>query len=162
VRALGAEPGAASSANTPPAPSRASWTTGLAALRRYLVETVRVDTLDFRLRDGSGLSAQNVVTPRMMIALLEHARRQPWGEDFRRAMAEPGEAGSTLANRLQGMSGRLHAKTGTLTNVAALSGYVTRSDGSLVIFSILTNASGIGASGVQPGIDQIVRALAGS
>jgi D-alanyl-D-alanine carboxypeptidase len=52
-------------------------------------------------------------------------------------------------------------KSGTLTNVATLSGYVLRPDGEVVIFAIMTNGSGLGASRVQPGIDRIVRALAG-
>jgi D-alanyl-D-alanine carboxypeptidase/D-alanyl-D-alanine-endopeptidase (penicillin-binding protein 4) len=143
-----------------PNPPVAGWTTGLAVVRRFLVETAAVDSLDLRLRDGSGLSAQNVVTPRAMVQVLEHARSSPWGEGFRRALAEPGEVGSTLSGRLQGLEGRLFAKTGSLTNVAALSGYLTRSDGRLVIFSILTNGSGLPGSRVQMGIDQLVRLLA--
>jgi hypothetical protein len=127
----------------------------------YMVETVGVDSLDLRLRDGSGLSAQNVATPRALVQVLDHARRTPWGAGFRDALAGGGEPGTTLANRLQDLQGRVFAKTGTLTNVTSLSGYLLRPDGSTVIFSILTNASGLGASRVQVGIDRIVRALAG-
>ena len=78
------------------------------------------------------------------------------------AMAEPGEPQTRggLTARLRGLEGRVFAKTGTLTNVAALSGYILREDGDVVVFSILTNASGLGASRVQTGIDEIVRALA--
>jgi D-alanyl-D-alanine carboxypeptidase/D-alanyl-D-alanine-endopeptidase (penicillin-binding protein 4) len=173
VRALGrldtasAAPAAAAPAPPPPAAMPtpalppASWATGLSVVRRYLVETVGVDSLDLRLRDGSGLSAQNVVTPRALVQLLAHARAAPWGETFRRALAEPGEGSTTLSARLRGLEGRVFAKTGSLTNVAALSGYLTREDGGLVIFSILTNGSGLPGSRVQAGIDQLVRALAG-
>ena len=174
--APGALPAPAPPAATPPtgapplgalppgaAPTRplSSWPTGLSVVRRYLVETVGVDSLDLRLRDGSGLSAQNVVTPRAIVQVLEHARSSPWGEAFRRALAEPGEAGATLSSRLQGLEGRVFGKTGTLTNVASLSGYLTRGDGRLVLFSIMTNGSGLPGSRVQAGIDQIVRLLAG-
>jgi D-alanyl-D-alanine carboxypeptidase/D-alanyl-D-alanine-endopeptidase (penicillin-binding protein 4) len=146
-----------------PAPGRpaASWSTGLSVVRRYLVETVGVDSLDLRLRDGSGLSAQNVLTPRAIVQVLGHARSSPWGEGFQAALAEPGEAETTLSARLQGLQGRLFGKTGTLTNVASLSGYATRPDGRTVLFSILTNGSGLPGSRVQAGIDQVVRLLAG-
>jgi D-alanyl-D-alanine carboxypeptidase len=52
------------------------------------------------------------------------------------------------------------AKTGSLTNVASLSGYLLRPDGSTVLFSILSNASGLPGSRVQAAIDQVVRILA--
>jgi D-alanyl-D-alanine carboxypeptidase/D-alanyl-D-alanine-endopeptidase (penicillin-binding protein 4) len=142
-----------------PAP-RAGWPTGLDALRRYLVEEVGVDSLDLRLRDGSGLSAQNVLTPRAQVRLLAHVRSEPWGDAFRAAQAEPGERGGTLANRLAGLEGRVFAKTGSLTNVASLSGYLLRADGGTVLFSILSNASGLPGSRVQGAIDQVVRILA--
>jgi D-alanyl-D-alanine carboxypeptidase/D-alanyl-D-alanine-endopeptidase (penicillin-binding protein 4) len=129
-------------------------------LRRYLVEEVGVDSLDLRLRDGSGLSAQNVLTPRGQVRLLEHVRSGPWGDAYRAALAEPGEQGGTLENRLGGLQGRVFAKTGSLTNVASLSGYLLRPDGSTVIFSIMSNGSGLPGSRVQAAIDQVVRVLA--
>jgi len=141
-------------------PPRAGWPSGLVALRRYMIDAVGVDSLDLLLRDGSGLSAQNVLTPRSLVRLLEQVARTPWGEGFRLALPEPREAGTTLVNRLPGLEGRMFAKTGTLTNVVALSGYLVRTDGTLVIFSVLTNASGLPASRVQAGVDEIVRALA--
>jgi D-alanyl-D-alanine carboxypeptidase/D-alanyl-D-alanine-endopeptidase (penicillin-binding protein 4) len=147
VRALGSD-------------TTAGWPTGLAAMRGYLVESVGADTLDFRLRDGSGLSAQNLLTPRTLVRLLDQASRTPWGATFRAALAEPGERGGTLENRLAGLEGRVFAKTGTLTNVAALSGYLVDAGGSTILFSIMTNGSGLPGSLVQAGIDQVVRILA--
>jgi D-alanyl-D-alanine carboxypeptidase/D-alanyl-D-alanine-endopeptidase (penicillin-binding protein 4) len=159
VRALGRVDAPADTAGAAPSRPLAGWSTGLATVRRYLVETAGVDTLDFRLRDGSGLSAQNVLTPRAIVQILAHARSAPWGEAFRSALAEPGEAGTTLAARLEGLEGRVWGKTGTLTNVAALSGYLRGPAGEVIVFSILTNGSGLPASRVQAGIDQVVRAL---
>jgi D-alanyl-D-alanine carboxypeptidase/D-alanyl-D-alanine-endopeptidase (penicillin-binding protein 4) len=161
VRALGPYAPSPSTGAPGPTPSvPAGWPSGLSTLRHYLVETVGVDSLDLRLRDGSGLSAQNVLTPRALVQVLDHAQRAAWGESFRRALAEPGETNTTLSSRLEGLEGRLFAKTGTLTNVTTLSGYVLRPDGEVVLFSILTNASGLPASVVRTGIDRIVRALA--
>lgn len=140
--------------------ARSSWRSGLATVRAFLIDEVGVDSLDFQLRDGSGLSTQNLLTPRALVALLGHARREPWGDAFRDALPEPGEEDGTLEGRLESLQGRLHAKTGTLTNVVSLSGYLDRPDGSTVLFSILTNGSGLPSSVVRGGMDRIVRILA--
>lgn len=137
-----------------------SWRTGLAAERQYLVDTVGLDSLAFHLRDGSGLSAQDLLTPAAFVQLLAYVRRQPWGETFRFALAEPGVAKSTLEHRLSGLEGRIYAKTGTIANVNSLSGYVISDSGRELIFSILTNGSGLRSGMVRRAIDQIVRAIA--
>ena len=161
VRALGLHDVPREDASgTPRAEPVASWSTGLQAVTAFMVEEVGVDTLDLRLRDGSGLSTQNLVTPRALVALLDYAADAPWGGSFKQALAEPGEEGSTLAGRLEGLEGRAFAKTGTLTNVVGLSGYLERPDGEVVLFSILTNGSALPARTVESGVDRIVRILA--
>jgi serine-type D-Ala-D-Ala carboxypeptidase/endopeptidase (penicillin-binding protein 4) len=137
-----------------------SWAGGARVLRAYLRDVVGLDTLAFRLSDGSGLSVQNLVAPHAVVRLLEHATAQPWGPAFQRALPQPGQAGTTLANRLTGLEGRVRAKTGTLTNVTALAGYITTFDGRELIFAILVNGSGIGAAPVREGIDAVVQAAA--
>jgi D-alanyl-D-alanine carboxypeptidase/D-alanyl-D-alanine-endopeptidase (penicillin-binding protein 4) len=79
---------------------------------------------------------------------------------YRGAMAEPGEEGSTLRRRLAGLEGRVFAKTGTITHVNSLSGYLLGRDDRELIFSILTNGSGLPSQLVRSGIDDVVRALA--
>ncbi len=137
-----------------------SWSTGIASERRYLVDVVGLDSLAFLLRDASGLSAQNLLTPDATVRLLEHAQAAPWGAQFRAALAAPRLRGSTLANRLETLEGRLAAKTGTITNVNSLSGYVMTRSGRELTFAILTNASGVPSSTVRQAIDAIVQAIA--
>ena len=137
-----------------------SWQTGLDVERRYLIDTVGIDSLAFSLRDASGLSAQNLLTPSAIVRLLEHARAAPWGGDFRRALAAPGLDGSTLASRLEGLEGRVQAKTGTISNVNTLSGFVTTDGGRELTFSILTNGTGLPASAIRTAVDRLVEALA--
>lgn len=137
-----------------------SWEAGLDVERRYLIEAARIDSSAFQLRDGSGLSAQNLLTPGAIVRLLEHASRAPWGKHFRAALAAPGERGSTLETRLQGLEGQAAAKTGSITNVRTLSGYVTMADGKDWIFSILTNASGSAGGAHRRALDRLVRELA--
>jgi D-alanyl-D-alanine carboxypeptidase/D-alanyl-D-alanine-endopeptidase (penicillin-binding protein 4) len=57
------------------------------------------------------------------------------------------------------LRGEIHAKTGSLTHVSALSGYGVRQDGSMLVFSILVNNYGAPASLIHDVIDQIGAAL---
>jgi D-alanyl-D-alanine carboxypeptidase/D-alanyl-D-alanine-endopeptidase (penicillin-binding protein 4) len=81
-------------------------------------------------------------------------------ESYRAAMAEPGEVDSTLEERLSGFEGRVFAKTGSISNVNSLSGYLVGGDGRRVIFSILSNGSGLRAEDMRDAIDAIVGELA--
>jgi D-alanyl-D-alanine carboxypeptidase/D-alanyl-D-alanine-endopeptidase (penicillin-binding protein 4) len=138
-----------------------SWDAGLEVEREYLVHTAGLDSMSFSLRDGSGLSAQNLLAPEAIIRLLAHARTQPWADDYRAGMAQPGLQESTLANRLRALEGRMFAKTGTIANVNSLSGYLVTDDGRELLFSILTNGSGRSPGAVRAGIDRIAETAAG-
>ncbi len=140
----------------------AGWPDGIREMRRVLQTDFGVDSLDLTIRDGSGLSAYNLVTPRAVIALLREAHQRPWGTAFRAALAEPGEEDSTLERRLDGLEGRVFAKTGTITHVNSLSGYLDTDGGRHLAFAFLTNASGLGSSQVRRRVDQAVRLLAES
>ncbi|MEQ1855042.1 MAG: D-alanyl-D-alanine carboxypeptidase/D-alanyl-D-alanine-endopeptidase [Longimicrobiales bacterium] len=139
---------------------RGSWAEGLRVVDDFLRDEVGVDTLDVSSRDGSGLSAYNLVTPRALVRVLGHMRARPDGDAYRAAMAEPGEADSTLEERLGGLEGRVFAKTGTISNVNSLSGYLVQEDGREVIFSILANGAGLDDDLVEEAIDEIVGILA--
>jgi len=137
-----------------------NWRAGLEVERRYLFDIVGIDSTAVALSDGSGLSAQNLLTPRAVVRLLDHARRQPWGTAYRLALPAPGEEEGTLERRLGGLDERVRAKTGTITHVGTLSGYLRAEDGRERIFSIMANASGRPAAEVRRAIDRIVRAMA--
>ncbi len=137
-----------------------SWSAGLNVERRYLIDVVGIDSTMFALRDGSGLSAQNLLSPRATIILLEHARQTPWGTQYHAALPAPGMRGGTLSNRLAGMESRLVAKTGTIANVNSLSGYMRTLDDRDLTFVIFTNASGRASADIRRAIDQIVNTLA--
>ena len=137
-----------------------SWRGGLEVERRYLIDVAHIDSTSFSLSDGSGLSAHNVVAPHAFVMLLEHARRSPWGAIYKAALPAPGMKGGTLSNRLAGLETRVSAKTGSIANVASLSGYVRTADGRDLTFSILTNGAGRPSAEVRRGIDALVQALA--
>lgn len=137
---------------------RGSWRDGIAVEMEFLTGTVGVDSTALGFNDGSGMSPQNLVTPRAVVQLLEYARTAPWGQVFHDGLTGPGRPG-TLSNRLRGLEGRAFGKTGTLSGVNALSGYVTTLEGQEIIFSIISNASGLGSGPVVSAIDQMIMAL---
>lgn len=149
LRALGAELG-----------EDGSWSEGLRLMTEYLAEVAGINPPHFVPRDGSGLSAHNLVTPAGMVRVLEHLDLSGYGEIVRDAMAAPDREDSTLEDRLPELEGRLFAKTGTISNVNSLSGYLVAESGREVIFSILSNGSGLPAREVREAIDELVRMLA--
>ncbi|MEU4162027.1 D-alanyl-D-alanine carboxypeptidase/D-alanyl-D-alanine-endopeptidase [Actinoplanes sp. NPDC026670] len=123
-----------------------NWPTGLAAATGALGR-LGVDTRLLTMGDGSGLSRRNWVTARQVATLLERAQRRTWFPAFRAALPLAGAAdpmvGGTLRNRMRGTAaaGNVRAKTGTLSGVNALSGYVTGADGRKLVFAFIVNAS---------------------
>lgn len=92
------------------------------------------------LADGSGLSRYDEVTPDALVRLLRAVWRRPDFDVYDRALPIAGVDGS-LKQRMTGMpaQGGVHAKTGSLSAVRALSGYVPAGDGETLIFSLLVN-----------------------
>ena len=94
----------------------------------------------FAVRDGSGLSRHDYVSPRTLVHVLDAIRLHPDFKLFYDAMPIAGVDG-TIRNRMKGTpaEGNVHAKTGTLDKARSLSGYVTSADGRLLIISALCN-----------------------
>jgi len=149
VRTLGMERG-----------ERGSWREGFRVERDFLTQEVGVDSLDITYRDGSGMSAYNLVTPRAVVRILAYMRASSNSGIFRDALASPGEEESTLRSRLLALEGRVFAKTGTITHVNSLSGYVFTDSGRELVFSILTNGSGLSSGVVRAAIDRVIEVAA--
>jgi len=95
-----------------------------------------------RIRDGSGLDRGDRVTSRFLTALLLRMDQHPYARHFLGSMAIAGQRG-TLRHLFNGTSldGRLHAKTGTLTGVRAISGVLVTEDGPRYVSAISNGAS---------------------
>lgn len=102
--------------------------------------TIGGDPDDLHLENGSGLSRDGRATARALVRVLSLTQRPDSpSAGLRDAMAVPGDDG-TLRLRLTGLGPRLHAKTGTIAGVSALSGIVSDRTGQDVwAFSILVN-----------------------
>jgi D-alanyl-D-alanine carboxypeptidase/D-alanyl-D-alanine-endopeptidase (penicillin-binding protein 4) len=103
---------------------------------------------DVLLEDGSGLSGNDLVTPRAMVQVLRYDAQQPWGEAYASTLPVAGIDG-TLEGRMKKTTaeGLIQAKTGSLERVHSLSGYATTLRGEKLVFSIFANNNS------QPGRD---------
>ena len=115
----------------------------------------------FVVRDGSGLSRSDLISPETVIGILDHMRRSANFQVFYDALPIAGVDG-TIGTRMRNTpaQGNLHAKTGTLQMVRSLSGYVTTADKRLLEFSILCNNWTTSQADVDRVADSIGAALA--
>ncbi len=132
---------------------------GARVVRAWAVTEAGLQSDDFLLLDGSGLSTKDLVTPRSLTALLRYTAAQPWGPLYRASLPVAGVDGS-LSARLQPLRGRVQAKTGTLSETDALSGFLTADSGRALVFSVLVND--YPSPGARGTIDQLVLAVAQS
>jgi serine-type D-Ala-D-Ala carboxypeptidase/endopeptidase (penicillin-binding protein 4) len=113
----------------------------------YMSERDMIDTMmktDFKLMpnkpvwaDGSGLSRYNLQTPANYVWLLDKMRKE-YPMERLQAILPTGNAG-TLTNYYVPLNGKIFAKTGTLSGVVSLSGYLYAQSGKLLLFSVLVN-----------------------
>jgi D-alanyl-D-alanine carboxypeptidase/D-alanyl-D-alanine-endopeptidase (penicillin-binding protein 4) len=116
-----------------------SWQDGAAAVLSFL-QKCGVDASSAAVADGSGLSRLNCVSPRVLVKTLRYMADGPEGGLFADSLPIAGVDG-TLAHRMSGTAaqGKVRAKTGYVTHVCALSGYLTASSGARFAFSIILN-----------------------
>jgi D-alanyl-D-alanine carboxypeptidase/D-alanyl-D-alanine-endopeptidase (penicillin-binding protein 4) len=140
--------------------SEGSFEEGTRVVRQFLVNT-GVDDNDFFLYDGSGMSPDDRIAPRAFTRLLTFASAQPWGTEWRATFPVAGVDG-TLAERFKNspLKGKLWAKTGTLNEVNALSGYLTAASGRTVAFSIMVNGHRPDSDAEAQSVDRIAEAIA--
>jgi serine-type D-Ala-D-Ala carboxypeptidase/endopeptidase (penicillin-binding protein 4) len=132
-----------------------SFEAGLEEMKLFL-EEIGIAPEAYNLRDGSGLSRLNLVTPNAVVTLLQHMYAGPARDDWISLLPIGGKDG-TLYNRMVDTTaaGRVFAKTGSLSHVSALSGYAKRSDGSWVMFAIMVNNYNARAAEVRGVMDRI-------
>lgn len=136
-----------------------SWQRGERGLRQVL-DHLGVDHTGARFADGSGLSRDNRVTPRLLVevdrAMLAGRHAGTW----RSLMAVMGESG-TLSERMRGTVavGRFMGKTGTLRDVTALSGAVVDDDEPRFHLAVLANDPGGGRWAARVLMDELILAL---
>ncbi|PAV28444.1 D-alanyl-D-alanine carboxypeptidase/D-alanyl-D-alanine-endopeptidase [Virgibacillus profundi] len=121
-----------------------SWEKGLEVMEQIAAD-LGMNTDTMMIRDGSGMSHKNMVPANEWTHLLYDIKKAEWFNVFTNSLPVAGEEerliGGTLRNRMmeEPTKGNVIAKTGSITGVSGLSGYVTSIDGKELIFSILIN-----------------------
>lgn len=146
---------------TPPAPNANSLESGLTGIRTVL-NRLGVAADGHSLRDGSGLARANLVTPGAIAQVLQGMARTPNAQAYRNSLAVAGTSG-TLRNRFRGtpVQGIFWGKTGAISGITGLSGYLNPPNYPPLVLSILVNHFDQPVSAIWPAIDEIVLLLAG-
>src|SRR3989440_730886 len=134
-----------------------SWDAGLDVERRFLIDSVKIDSTAFSLEDASGLAAGNLIAPPTLLQLLTYMYRHPNRSAFLAALPRSGQPGS-LQRRFVGtpLEGHVVAKTGSIDRVNTMSGYIERPDGHVTVFSIQANAHTVPGRQMLAQIDSLV------
>ncbi len=118
------------------------------------------DTMQFIIRDGSGLSRHNLLSPTTVVLVLRAMRAHPEFAEFHAALPAVGHEGTVRTwLRDTRASEVVHGKTGTLDMVRAFSGYTTSIDGRPLVFSFISNHHRTPTSQVTAAIQTMLRAL---
>ena len=138
-----------------------TWNNGLLAIKTFLHDTVGIDTNTFSLSDGSGVSRYNYSSPDHFIKLLTWAYNNKTVRDKFLNTFPIGGWDGTLEDRMQNEESvaKIIAKTGTLSGVSCLSGYIFTTRGNPLAFSILMNGYVDEAKPFRSLQDKIVNAL---
>jgi len=133
---------------------------GLQIVRDFLRQAGVAES-DLYLNDGSGLSRNDMITANATVQLLTYMIKHRYFAAFRDALPIAGVDG-TLRTRLRGTpaEGNVRAKTGSLSSVASLSGYVTSAAGEHLVFSMMLNNYPDAAALRRDSIDAIAVLLA--
>jgi len=137
----------------------ASREAGLAAMDEFLA-SIGIAKEEFQFTDGSGLSRATLVSPAAITKLLVHMNHSAHREEWLNLLPIGGDDG-TLGSRFAGHpeARAIHAKTGTLDHVKALSGYADTPAHGRVAFSLLVNNFEEPGTGVTKAIDEVVLSL---
>ena len=131
---------------------------------REVLKSWGVDRSGVIVADGSGLSRYNYVTARTLVDVLRRMHDDPrHAAPFLATLPVAGRSG-TLEARLTGttVAGNVYAKTGSMSNVRALSGHMTTADGDVLAFAVLANNFPDPAGSILTVIDRQVVQLASS
>lgn len=112
-----------------------SWKKGKEQVEKFLKEVVGLNPEELVVVDGCGLSRYNLVSPDQMIQILRILRSN---RVFNESLPVGGIDG-TLRHRMEGIVGKVRAKTGSMTGLSSLCGYVTTEAGEELALAIFEN-----------------------
>lgn len=133
---------------------------GIILIKQRLTE-MGIEAQAYQLHDGSGLSRHNLVAPNTFVRVLSAMATTPMGKIYRDSLPVSGISGS-LKNRMKGTlaQGLVHAKTGSMSGVVSLSGYINPPEYSPLVFSIILNQHDRPTSQMIKIVDEIMLVIA--
>lgn len=125
------------------------------------LEEMGIDKGTLSYADGSGLTRYNFVSPEEIVKILEYMYRTEYKDLWQDIQPLAGVDG-TLRNRMIGTlaAGNVKAKTGTISNVRGLSGYVTTMEGEELVFSFLVNGHLLSSRDTEKITDSVLEIIA--
>lgn len=133
---------------------------GIDAIEDYW-KSKGIDIKGMYLRDGSGLSSNNVVSTYQMAGILQKMRSQQGFNAFYASLPVAGKSGS-LKSMLRGTAaeGRLRAKSGYISAVRSYTGYVTTVNGRELTFAVIANNFSCGAGAMRRKLEVLMAKMA--
>lgn len=153
------QPGTAPSTSGPRVATAAA---GRDALGDILTRSWGLDARQFVIWDGSGLSRRDFISPLLLVTALTRMAQDPAHKDAFASTLPIGGRDGSLEYRMKGTAaeGNVRAKTGSMSQVRSLTGYVTTADGELLAFSVIANGFTTPARRVDEAVDGAMDVLA--
>lgn len=138
-----------------------SWAAGNAEIQKWLTAKIGVPAAEFVPVDGSGMSRNNRASANAFIMLLRHMWKSPWREEFVSSLPYSGDPDSKFGNRLRQppFARQVYAKTGYISGVIGLSGYVHAQSGKVYAFSFIFNRYRVGVFAVYRLQDEMLKEI---
>jgi D-alanyl-D-alanine carboxypeptidase/D-alanyl-D-alanine-endopeptidase (penicillin-binding protein 4) len=138
-----------------------SWEAGTAEVKEWLTTKIGVPAGEFHPVDGSGMSRDNKASANAFISLLRYMWKSPWREEFVSSLPYTGDPDSKFGNRLRRppYARQIYAKTGYISGVIGLSGYVHAQSGKVYAFSFLFNRYRVGVFAVYNLQDEMLKEI---
>ena len=138
-----------------------SWAAGNAEVKEWLTTKIGVPANEFLPVDGSGMSRDNRASANAFISLLRYMWKSPWREEFVSSLPYTGDPDSKFGNRLRRppFARQVYAKTGYISGVIGLSGYVHAQSGKVYAFSFLFNRYNTGVFAVYNLQDEMLKEI---
>ena len=126
-----------------------------------LFEAANISAQNYDFTDGSGLSIYNRMTPQALTDLLLFAEKQDWGTAWRATLPVGGVDGS-LKRRFKDtpLEGKIQAKTGGMSGVQTLAGFMETASGKTVVFTLMINDAPLSGPSVRRQMDQLLVQIA--
>ncbi len=126
-------------------------------LVKEFYENLGLNMNNIVLKDGCGVSRHDIINADWMSDVLNKLYKQPNFAKYKEYMAQPGDG--TLDKRLYELRGDARLKTGSLSNISAITGYIKSQDGNLYSFAMITQNFTQSQKDVKSFEDEIIRLI---